>query len=131
MLPALDVEALTQPETLNQQIARAALALFKAQPGAGLLSTVSDEAFSAAVCAGVLARPPCRFELFGVTSGSGGTESGICASKVYPDRDTGNIEQLVLFDIAHNEAAIEAMARKVQLDFADREIRCVLNAALS
>lgn len=126
---ATDLGQRTQdPEFLNRQIAQAAVTLFRHRYEKSLFSDVDTAAYDAAVRKGLLARPPCRYELYRVQQGTGQQASSDSAvnytsEKLSPDEIPDGSEALVLFDIAHNEAAIQALARKLKSGYSDRNIR--------
>lgn len=95
-------------DNLNTDISRAALRLLRrssSSPVAGGSSSSSKLAKLAAALAapgiedGLQMRPPCRFEVFPQTAVLGGT--------------TGSVRVDAVLDIAHNEDAMVALARKV------------------
>lgn len=109
------------PEEINRNIARATALLFKSHYFLTPMSDLSDEDFEIAVKEGLEARPPCRFEIFKVQTRRPGNAMKVI--KILPNEIVTANAQLVLFDIAHNEAAISAMVLKLKERFAGWNIR--------
>ncbi len=90
------------PETLNRDIARAAMKLFRRSHKMLLANRISDDSLDAAIEEGLEARPPCRFE-------------------VLVDQSAPHVH--LVLDIAHNEAAVATLVAKVKSKYSGCPIR--------
>lgn len=118
-------------EKLNIDIARASLRLFHRRFGQSLLSHVDSSRWECQVSKAVVTRPPCRFEAYRITVASAAAASGgqgpddWSAHKLVETEEGGGLtgDRYVVLDIAHNEAALLALSKKIQKEFPNHEIR--------
>lgn len=125
VLPRNECVNIADPEELNKLIARAAVQLLANQLGGTLFNSMAT-GFDDAMRLGVLAKPPCRYDIYEVTPECVSAPSAQFTPKRLNSSDVSDSSKgsdLILFDIAHNEAAIGAMVQKLRKDFPAKEKR--------
>lgn len=124
----------SNPEHLNNDLSRAAVKLFYKKYCSTLFKSLSEQELDVAIDHGLKDRPPCRFEMFELQFTDKNADCTLWEQnqswvpvRIGPEEVAQNCRSpkvYVLFDIAHNEAAIRTLVAKVKMQLPNSHLRC-------
>eukprot|EP01034_Spumella_vulgaris_P021644 gene21644-27684_t len=112
-----DPHLVVDTDLLNSELSLLALCMLREySPSFSTLDVGSE-----AVREGLARRPPCRWEIFSHVV----RLSPPPASSSAADNLSGEVAVTAVLDMGHNPAAISALCRRIQRDYADKHVRVV------